>query len=151
MELTYQPFELQLKHTFTIAKFSRTTTPVMLLQIAHEGQIGYGEASMVPYMSETYETANEFLKKVDVKQFKYPFDFEAITHYLNSIAPGNTAIKAGIDIALHDLEGKLKQQSCWKLLGSNPAQMPVTSFTIGIDTPEIMRQKVQEASGYKII
>jgi len=151
MELTYQPFELQLKHTFTIAKFSRTTTPVMLLQIAHEGQIGYGEASMVPYMSETYETANEFLKKVDVKQFKYPFDFEAITHYLNSIAPGNTAIKAGIDIALHDLEGKLKQQSCWKLLGSNPAEMPVTSFTIGIDTPEIMRQKVQEASGYKII
>jgi L-alanine-DL-glutamate epimerase-like enolase superfamily enzyme len=151
MELTYQPFELQLKHTFTIAKFSRTSTPVMLLQIAHEGYIGYGEASMVPYMSETYETAHEFLKKVDVKQFKYPFDFEDITRYLNSIAPGNTAIKAGIDIALHDLHGKLQNKPCWQLLGSDPAQMPVTSFTIGIDTPEIMRQKVQEAAGYKII
>jgi L-alanine-DL-glutamate epimerase-like enolase superfamily enzyme len=151
MELTYQPFELQLKHTFTIAKFSRTSTPVMLLQIAHEGLIGYGEASMVPYMSETYETALEFLKKVDTAQFKYPFNFEEISAYLNSLASGNTAIKAGIDIALHDLDGKLQNKPCWQLLGSDPAQMPVSSFTIGIDTPEIMRQKVQEASEYKII
>jgi L-alanine-DL-glutamate epimerase-like enolase superfamily enzyme len=151
MELTYQPFELQLKHTFTIAKFSRTSTPVMLLQIAHEGHIGYGEASMVPYMGETYESANEFLKKVDAKQFKYPFDFEAIIDYLDSLAPGNPAVKAGIDIALHDLDGKLKGKPCWQLLGSNPAQMPETSFTIGIDTLDIMRQKVLEAADYKII
>lgn len=151
MELTYQPFELQLRHTFTIAKFSRTSTPVMLLQIAHEGYVGYGEASMVPYMSETYETAHEFLKKVDTRQFKYPFDFEKISAYLEGIASGNTAIKAGIDIALHDLDGKLKNKPCWALLGSEPAQMPVTSFTIGIDTPEIMRKKVQEAAEYKII
>ena len=53
MVLTYQPFELGLKHTFTIAKFSRTSTPVMLVQLAHEGHIGYGEASMVPYMGES--------------------------------------------------------------------------------------------------
>lgn len=152
MELTYQPFELQLKHTFTIAKFSRTSTPVMLLQIKHEGFTGYGEASMVPYMGETYETANAFLSKVDASQFKYPFDFAAIIAYLDSIAPGNTAIKAGIDIALHDLDGKLKQQPCWQLLGSNPATMPVTSFTIGIDTLDIMRQKVLEAANdYKVI
>jgi len=151
MELTYQPFELQLKHTFTIAKFSRTSTPVMLLQLKHEGHTGYGEASMVPYMSETYDTATAFLRKVDARQFKYPFDFAAIMAYLDSLAPGNTAIKAGIDIALHDLEGKIKKQPCWKLLGSDPATMPVTSFTIGIDTPEIMRQKVKEAAGYKVI
>jgi L-alanine-DL-glutamate epimerase-like enolase superfamily enzyme len=151
MELTYQPFELQLKHTFTIAKFSRTSTPVILLQIAHEGYTGYGEASMVPYMSETYETAFEFLKKVDTTQFKYPFDFDEIMGYLDSLVPGNTAIKAGIDIALHDLEGKIKQQPCWQLLGSDPAKMPLTSFTIGIDTPEIMRQKLLEATEFKII
>jgi len=152
MELTYQPFELQLKHTFTIAKFSRTSTPVMLLQIKHEGFTGYGEASMVPYMGETYETANAFLSKVDVAQFKYPFDFSAIIAYLDSIAPGNTAIKAGIDIALHDLDGKLKQQPCWQILGSDLTTMPVTSFTIGIDTLDIMRQKVLEAANdYKVI
>jgi len=152
MELTYQPFELQLKHTFTIAKFSRTSTPVMLLQIRHEGFTGYGEASMVPYMGETYESANVFLSKVDANQFKYPFDFESIIAYLDRIAPGNTAVKAGIDIALHDLEGKLKNEPCWKLLGTDPSKMPETSFTIGIDTLDIMRQKVLEAADdYKLI
>jgi len=151
MKLTYQPFELLLRHTFTIAKFSRTSTPVMLLKVEHEGQTGYGEASMVPYMGESYETANAFLTKVDAGQFKYPFNFGDIIAYLDSIAPGNPAIKAGIDIALHDLDGKLQQKPCWQLLGSNPAKMPLTSFTIGIDTPEVIVQKVKENPDCKII
>ena len=151
MKLTYQPFELTLKHTFTIAKFSRTSTPVMLLQVEHEGHIGYGEASMVPYMGETYESATAFLSKVDDSLFQYPFDFETIIQYLDSIAPGNPAIKAGIDIALHDLDGKLQGKPCWELLGSNPAKMPLTSFTIGIDTKEVIIQKLKETADFKII
>jgi L-Ala-D/L-Glu epimerase len=151
MELTYQPFELQLKHTFTIAKFSRTSTPVMLLQLKYEGLTGYGEASMVPYMNETWETAADFLKKVDASRFTYPFDYDDMMLYLDDMAPGNTAIKAGIDIALHDLEGKITGQPCWKLLGSDASRMPLTSFTIGIDEPDIMRQKVMEAGDFKII
>jgi L-alanine-DL-glutamate epimerase-like enolase superfamily enzyme len=123
----------------------------MLLQLTHEGYTGYGEASMVPYMGESQQSAADFLSKVDVSQFKYPFDFAGIIQYLDSIAPGQPAIKAAIDIALHDLEGKLKQQPCWKLLGSDPALMPVTSFTIGIDTPEVLIQKVKEAEGCKVI
>ena len=123
----------------------------MLVQLEHEGHIGYGEASMVPYMGESHESAEAFLSKVDVGQFKYPFDLGAIINYLDSLAPGNPAIKAAIDIALHDLDGKLKQQPCWQLLGSDPALMPVTSFTIGIDKPDVIRQKVKEAEGFKVI
>ena len=151
MKLTYQPFELLLRHTFTIAKFSRNSTPIMLISIEHEGKNGLGEASMVPYMGESFQTATEFLDKVDAGQFKYPFDFADIMVYLDSIAPGNPAIKAGIDIALHDLEGKLKQQPCWRLSGSDPAKMPLTSFTIGIDTAEVIVQKVKENPDCKII
>ncbi|MBS1503529.1 MAG: dipeptide epimerase [Bacteroidetes bacterium] len=151
MRLTYQPFELELKHPFTIAKFSRTSTPLMLLQIEHEGHIGYGEASMVPYMGESQQTAAEFLNRVDISQFRYPFDFDAIIPYLDSIATGNPAIKAAIDIALHDLEGKLEHQPCWKLLGSDPAKMPVTSYTVGIDTPEVLVEKVKQGDGCKVI
>ncbi len=150
MRLTYLPFELTLKHSFTIAKFSRTSTPLMLVQTEYEGYMGHGEASMVPYMGESHDTAAEFLHQVDVKQFKYPFDFAAIINYLDSLAPGNPAVKAAIDIALHDLDGKIKQQPCWQLLGSNPALMPVTSFTIGIDTPDVIRQKVREAEAFKV-
>ncbi|MFA6247073.1 MAG: dipeptide epimerase [Mucilaginibacter sp.] len=151
MQLTYQPYELLLKHTFTIAKFSRTSTPLMLVQITHEGQTGYGEASMVPYMGESHQSAAAFLSKVDVSQFNYPFDFAAIINYLDSIAPGQPAIKAAIDIALHDLDGKLQNKPCWQLLGSDPAKMPVTSYTIGIDTKEVIIQKVKEAEGLKVI
>jgi len=151
MKLTYQPFELLLKHTFTIAKFSRNSTPVMLISIEHEGETGHGEASMVPYMGESFQSATDFLNKVDASQFRYPFDFEQIIAYLDSIAPGNPAIKAGIDIALHDLEGKLKHQPCWRLLSSDPAKMPLTSFTIGIDTPEVIIRKVKENADCKII
>jgi L-alanine-DL-glutamate epimerase-like enolase superfamily enzyme len=151
MQLTYQPFELLLKHPFTIAKFSRTSTPLMLVQVAYEGHTGYGEASMVPYMGESHQSAIDFLSKVDASQFKYPFDFASIINYLDSIAPGNPAVKAAIDIALHDLDGKLKGQPCWKLLGSDPAKMPVTSGTIGIDTKEVILQKVKEAEGLNVI
>lgn len=151
MQLTYRPYELLLKHTFTIAKFSRNATPLMLVQLTHEGQTGYGEASMVPYMGESVETATAFLNKVDAARFTYPFNYAEIITYLDSIAPGNPAIKAAIDIALHDLDGKLQNKPCWQLLGSNPALMPVTSYTVGIDTKEIIIQKIQEAPQAKVI
>ena len=151
MELTFQPFELELKHPFTIAKFSRTSTPLMLLQLKHEGYTGYGEASMVPYMGESHQSAATFLSKVDTAQFKYPFNFAEIIDYMDSIAVGNPAIKAAIDIALHDLDGKIKQEPCWQLLGSDSAKMPVTSFTVGIDKPEILIEKLKDAEGCKVI
>lgn len=151
MKLTYQPYELELKHAFTIAKFSRTSTPVMLLQLEHEGYTGYGEASMVPYMGESHASATAFLQQVDVNLLHYPFDFAFINHYLDEVGDDQPAIKAAIDIALHDLDGKLKQQPCWKLLGSDPTIMPATSFTIGIDTPEMIIKKVKEAQGFKVI
>jgi len=151
MEPTYRPYELELNHPFTIAKFSRTSTPLMLVEIRHDGLIGYGEASMVPYMGESHLTAAAFLNKVNVSQFKYPFDFASIIDYLDSIAPGNPAVKAAVDIALHDLDGKLKGEPCWKLLGSDPTKMPVTSYTVGIDTPEVLKEKVRLGQGCKVI
>jgi len=151
MKLTYQPFGLALRYPFTIAQFSRTSTPIMLIRLEHEGHIGYGEASMVPYMGESFESATAFLSKVDVNEFRFPFDFRAITDYLDSLAGGNPAIKAAIDIALHDLEGKLLNKPCWQLFDSDPQQMPPISYTIGIDAPEVFLQKVKEADGFKVI
>nr|WP_295767590.1 dipeptide epimerase [uncultured Mucilaginibacter sp.] len=151
MIITYKPFELLLKHRFTIAHFSRTYTPIMLVNINYEGHTGYGEASMVPYLGESIESATAFLKSIDTSKLTFPFDYNKITAYLDSIAPGNPAIKAAVDIALHDIEGKLLNKPCWQLLGSNAQTMPVTSITIGIDKPEILLQKVEEAAGLKVI
>ncbi len=151
MKLTYQPYQLELKHPFSIAKFTRTATPLMLLQLNYEGFTGYGEASMVPYYHENLETATAFLQKVDLSRFKHPFKMDEIRTYLDDLAPGNPNIKAAVDIAFHDLIGKLEQKSCYKMFGSDPQKMPVTSFTLGIDSTEIMIKKAREAIDFKVI
>ena len=73
LKLSFEPYELQLKHVFTIASFSRTTTPVMLVKIEWDGFVGYGEASMPPYLGESHETASKFLSSLQLKQFTDPF------------------------------------------------------------------------------
>ena len=151
MKLTYRPYDLQLKHVFTIANNSRTTTAVMLTEIEYDGLIGYGEASMPPYLGESQKTAAEFLSKVDLSQFSDPFELEDIIEYIDSLAIGNHAAKASVDIALHDLVGKIVKQPWHKLWGLNRTKTPNTSFTIGIDTPEVVKEKVREADIYKIL
>lgn len=146
MKIRYRPFELALKYPFTISGFSRTATPLILLEIEHDGVTGYGEASMVPYMGESTATATDFLAKVKLKELKQPFDFDHLTDYLDSLAPGNPSVKAAIDIAMHDLLGKLEDKPCYAYFGSDPAQMPVTSVTIGIDTLDVVRRKAEEAA-----
>jgi len=151
MKISCKEFELELKHPFSIAKFTRTSTPLMLLKIDYEGYTGYGEASMVPYMGESYASAHAFLAKVDWNKFKHPFDFAEVHQYLDSLEPGNPAIKAAIDIALNDLNGKILNQPCYQIFGSDPTKMPVTSYTVGIDTPEVIREKLKDAEGFKVI
>lgn len=151
MKFRYKPFVLQMKHVFRLASGSRTTTPVMLTEIEYENIIGYGEASMPPYLGESHETADLFLKKVDLSKFSSPFLIEDILAYIEKLAPGNYAAKASVDIALHDLVGKLMNQPWYRIWGLNPENTPNTSFTIGIDKPEIVKEKVLEAAPYKIL
>ncbi|PTT00472.1 dipeptide epimerase [Pedobacter sp. HMWF019] len=151
MQASYISYHLDLKHPFAIAKFSRTSTPLLLLRLRYEQAEGYGEASMVPYMGESNESAAAFLAKVDWKRFTYPFNFPEIIAYLDSLAAGHPAIKAAIDIALNDLNGKLQQKPCYQIYGADPQKMPVTSYTIGIDRPEVIREKVADATGFKVL
>ena len=151
LKLSFLPYDLQLRHTFTLANSSRKNTPDMLIQIEYDGLVGYGEASMPPYLGESVESATRFLSALDLSQFTDPFQMDDILQYVDSVMPGNTAAKASVDIALHDLVGKIMQKPWYKIWGFNPANTPNTSFTIGIDTPEVVRQKVAEASPYKIL
>ncbi|MDR1724560.1 MAG: dipeptide epimerase [Tannerella sp.] len=152
MKLTFSPYELQLKHVFTIANSSRKTTPVVLTTIEYEGYTGYGEASMPPYLGETQASVIEFLKKVDLEQFADPFALEDILTYVDGIAENNTAAKAAIDIALHDLTGKIMRQPWHRIWGLDKSKAPSTTFTIGIDTRDVVIQKTKEdAPKYNIL
>ncbi|MEP0060509.1 dipeptide epimerase, partial [Rhodopirellula bahusiensis] len=97
------------------------------------------------------QSVMQFLSKVKLEQFDDPFLLDEILAYVDSIDKGNRAAKACVDIALHDLIGKLVDQPLHKLWGINPANTPVTSFTIGIDTPEVVKVKTEEASRFKVL
>ncbi len=151
MKLSFRPFNAEMKHVFTIANSSRTSTPIVLTEIEYDGITGYGEAAMPPYLGETQSSAIDFLKKVDLGRFSSPFMIEDIMTYVDSIASNNTAAKAAVDIALHDLVGKLIGQPWWKIWGFDKNRTVSTSFTVGLDTEEIVREKTREASPYNII
>ena len=123
----------------------------MLTEIEYDGITGYGEASMPPYLGESHESVAKFLSLLNLSQFSDPFLLVDILEYVDGVMPGNYAAKASVDIALHDLIGKLVGEPFYKLFGLNPSKAPLTSFTIGLDTPEIIRQKVAEAEPYKVL
>lgn len=152
MKLRFYPYELQLAHTFTVSSYSRKTTPDVQVEIEYDGLTGYGEASMPPYLGHTVESVCAFLSKVDLSGFRSPFLLEDIMEYLDTISPGDSPAKAAIDIALHDLTGKILGQPLYRIWGYNPEKAGPTTFTIGIDTPEIVRQKTEECAGlYRIL
>lgn len=151
LKLTFEPYELQLKHAFNLAKYQRTTTPDVQVTLECDGIVGYGEASMPPYLGESVDSVCTFLNKLDLGQFNDPFRIEDIHEYMDMVAPDNRAAKASVDIALHDLLGKIMGQPWYKIWGLNPDNCPNTSFTIGIDKPDVVRQKVDEASPYKVL
>jgi len=146
LKLSWQPYNLELKHPFNIASYSRTTTPVVLTRLEYDGLVGYGEASLPQYLGETQETVVRFLEKVDFSIFFDPSDIEGIMRYVDQIANGNTAAKASVDIALHDLYGKLVNKSWHSIWGLDKSKTPFTTYTIGMDTNEIVKQKTEEAA-----
>jgi len=146
MHLSFFPYELQLQHTFTVASYSRTTTPDVQVEIEYDGYVGYGEASMPPYLGHTVESVCAFLQKVNLEQFSDPFQLEDILTYVDGLSEGDAPAKAAIDIALHDLVGKLIGQPWWRLWGLDASKAPSTTFTIGIDTPEVVKEKTLECA-----
>lgn len=146
MRLRFFPYELKLRDVFTVATYSRTTTPDVQVELEYDGVVGYGEASMPQYLGQTLDSVMGFLRKVDLSQFSDPFRMEDIMAYIDSLSPGDTAAKAAVDIALHDLTGKLLGAPWYRLWGLDAGKAPLTTYTIGIDTSDVVRRKTEEAA-----
>lgn len=151
MKLSYYPYEAQLRHAFTLSTSSRTVTPLMMVEIEHEGVVGYGEASMPPYLGESQQSVARFLQRLELERFSDPFRVEEILSYVDKVAPGNNAAKAAVDIALHDLVGKMMEQPWYRIWGLSPEATPYTSFTIGIDMEDKIIAKTREAEGFRLL
>lgn len=155
LKLDWENFEGVMKYTFTIAGSSRKTTPIVITRISWDGHVGYGEAAMPPYLGESQASVNEFLKKVAVDvfpQFDNPFQIDDIMKATDKLATNNTAAKASVDIALHDLAGNIMGQPWWKMWGFNRVSTPTTCYTIGYDADDkIVNEKIDEASWSKVL
>jgi L-Ala-D/L-Glu epimerase len=151
MKLRFRSYDLALIHVFAVLGYSRNTSPVVLVEIEYDGIIGYGEASVPPYLRESRESVLDFLYKADLGRFQDPLQIAEILEYIDQLAPGNYAAKASLDIALHDLAGKLTKLPLYSIWGLDPEKAPFTSITLGIDTPQMIEQKARESDKARIL
>ncbi len=145
MKIEFKEYQLALNYPFKISDFSRTSTPLVFVTITDDGIQGIGEASMPPYLGESIETAFQFLSKVKIDTFT---SIEEILRYVDGIDKGNNAAKAAVDIALHNWYCHKNNIPLYQYFNSDVSKMPVTSFTIGIDTMEVLIEKLKDAEPF---
>lgn len=157
MQLQAEILPLRTRHAFHIARAVappvRETVWVRLLD--EEGNEGWGEAAATPFYGETAESVTAILPRLGAALADAaagdPFAIERIEQALGRVIGRNPAAKSAISAALHDLVGKRLGQPVWRLWGLDPGDAPRSSFTIGIDELEVMRDKVREAADYPIL
>ena len=157
MKLTFETIDLPTRHAFNIAREAapRTRRSVLVKIEDHDGVEGWGEAPATPFYGETAETVAALMPLLSAVTARAAdgdlFALERIEAALAHAIGRNPAARVAVSMALHDLVGKKLGVPVWKLWGLDPAAAPRSSFTIGIDEPEVMREKVREAAGYEIL
>jgi L-alanine-DL-glutamate epimerase-like enolase superfamily enzyme len=121
------------------------------VELEHEGVRGFGEAGENTYYGASFENMSAVLDTVRPQLESHKLDDPA--DLWQELAPqlgNNTFAQCALDIAAHDLWGKLRGQPVWKLWGLSLENVPLTDYTIGIDTIDVMVQKMQEFPGWPI-
>ncbi len=153
LSVSYHPFELAFEYPFTIAKGTKTHQPTLIVSLGMGALRGYGEAPAIRYYNVTVEGMIERLKeKLPVIQRYALTDPRRFWHFLEHLLPGDNFLIAALDIAGWDLFAKLQRLPLYQLLTLRMDKMPVCDYTIGIDTKEVMLEKLKkhDAPIYKI-
>ena len=152
LRLTTEVLTLHTRHPFIIARGGNSEYRTLMVTITdHDRVEGWGEAAATKFYGETLETVQAAIAIYAAVLGDDPFQLEAIEQRLMAALPGNAAARVAISAALHDLVGKKLGIPIWKLWGLDRSAAPKSTFTIGIDTPEMIRRKVLEASEYPIL
>jgi L-alanine-DL-glutamate epimerase-like enolase superfamily enzyme len=152
LRLASEVLTLHTRHPFIIARGGNSEYRTLMVRITDgDGIEGWGEAAATRFYGETLETVQAAVAVYAPLLGADPFQLEAIERRLLQALPGNAAARVAISAALHDLVGKKLGVPLWKYWGLDRANAPRSTFTIGIDTPEMIRQKVAEAAEYPIL
>lgn len=153
VKLNYKRLNLELAHTWTIARGSGTNVAqtVMVELIGADGTVGFGEAAPISRYRESLETVEAFLKKVDARGLSFK-DVEGSMVYLDTLSPHDWSAKCALNIALLDGAAKREKKAIYDYLDLGFREnVHLSSFTIGIDKPDVIRRKVQEAAPYPLL
>lgn len=146
MELKLHPFELPLKHTFTITHESRDVQPTLIVELSWHGKSGFGEATETPYYGVTMEKMQRQLEGIrsflPTEYLPHPTDFWKLmsTHLLDA----HPFALCALDVAYWDLWGKTHNKTLYEIWGFDVRKNILTDYTIGIDTIEKMITKMHE-------
>lgn len=143
---------LKLRHTWTTTMSSSDYRETLYVRCTKDGVTGTGEGAPIVRYKEDALSAQAAVNSVrGLLTSADPWQFTKIMAEVFHRIEGQYAAKAAIDIALMDWVGQKLGVPLYRYFGLDPRDAPVTTFSIGIDTPEITRQKVREAEPYPVL
>ena len=152
LKLLVEQCSITTRHPFVIARGATNGYRRAWVRLVDgDGLEGWGEADPSSFYGETLETVLAAFERLKTQLPSDPFELEAAEARWQQVLPRNGAARAALSAALHDLVGKKLGQPLWRLWGLDPHRAPLSSFTIGLDTNEKMREKVREAEPYPIL
>lgn len=143
MKLSLIPYQLQFKHPFRIAHGVRRHTDVVYVKLEHKDCVGWGEATLPPYLPETQKSVMEFVSEF-AKSVSYSSDINDWFSELKKVQL-NMSAKAALDMALWNLKAQLSGKTIEELVGITAGEFPQGTYTIGVCPKEEMELKITEA------
>ncbi len=152
LRLEAEVLSLRTKHPFRIAHGTKQEIRTVLVKVRDaDGLEGWGEATPQLFYGETPESVLAALALYATVLPADPLDLEAAEGRMAALLAGNASARAAVSSALHDLAGKRLGTPVHRMWGLDPAAIPVSTFTIGMDTPDRLRVKVREAADYPVL
>lgn len=153
MRLDWEELALEAAHPFRISRSVQTRIRRVWVRVEHEGLEGWGEADPSEYYGETADTVQAVLGRLApfLEEARDPERLESLERELALRAPEAGSARAAVSSALHDLVGKMRGTPLWRMWGLEPAEAPPSSFTIGIDEPDVVEAKARAAEDWPIL
>ena len=152
MRMVLRQFDLPLRHVFAISRGATDVSRTLIVELQQDGASGYGEAGENPFYGATVANMRAALEgvrpEIEAARLDAP---AALWEALRPVLGANTFAQCALDVAAHDLWGKLRKRPVWDLWGLRiDGSLPLTDYTVGIDTIEVMVRKMQEFAGWPI-
>lgn len=150
--VTTRIVRLKLRHTWTTTMSASDWRDTLFVRVCRDGIEGVGEGAPIVTYKESAESAQNAVDSLlPVLQSSAPTQFQKLMSRVGALLPGEWAAKSAIDIALMDWVGKKRGIPLYEHYGLDSDDAPITSFSIGIDKPDVVRQKVREADEYPVL